>query len=329
MNPRKQHVASAAALVVLGLSCAGPRATKATDQNVEAPASPSPERTAVVEETAPPAKIANGITVLGSCANRGKIGKLSFAHFNDLQARYDESVAGKNRYGLIAGYLRAQKDQDPSTLVLDAGDDYEKGALAELRSMGESTRQMVQALPIDVRTIGNHDFAYGERAVVRDVSLSAHPVLAANVSYQANPSLFRPYAQFQAGCVKVGVVGLVTRGYAADDQPTDQPFAGVFVQSDEYEKILAREVAAHRADVDVMIVLTHLGIGVDMNLVARVPGVDIAIGGRGSASTGVLYRCEVAVLERPAPPNEANSDAWLLERNDTALMRGPCSNLVS
>ena len=42
---------------------------------------------------------------------------------------------------------------------------------------------MVQALPIDVRTIGNHDFAYGEVAVLRDVRLSQHPVLAANVRH--------------------------------------------------------------------------------------------------------------------------------------------------
>ena len=69
--------------------------------------------------------------------------------------------------------------------MLDAGDDYEKGAVAELRSGGETTRRMVQALPIDVRTIGNHDFAYGEEAVLRDVSLSAHPVLAANVTVGA------------------------------------------------------------------------------------------------------------------------------------------------
>jgi 5'-nucleotidase/UDP-sugar diphosphatase len=278
MNPTR-HVASITAMVMLGLSCAGPRATKATDQNASTPSNPIPERTAAAEESAPPAKIADGTKVLGSCADRGKIGKLSFAHFNDLQARYDENVGGKNRYGLIAGYLRAQKDSDPTTLVLDAGDDYEKGALAELRSMGESTRQMVQALPIDVRTIGNHDFAYGEHAVVRDVTMSAHPVLAANLSYPPNPSLFHSYAQFQAGCVKVGVVGLVTQGYGANDQPNDEPFAGVFAQDPNYESVLAHEIELHRADVDVMIALTHLGIGVDMNLLARVPGVDLVIGG--------------------------------------------------
>src|ERR1019366_5904204 len=76
-----------------------------------------------------------------------------------------------------------------------------------------------------------------------------------------------------------GVVGLVTQSYGANDQPSDEPFAGVFDQDDDYEKVLSREVAEHRGDVDVMIALTHLGIGVDMNLVARVPGVDLVIGG--------------------------------------------------
>ena len=265
------------ALLLLGLSCAGPTTTNSVEQK-PALATTNP----IVDRTPEPVVVDtphDGARVLGSCEERGKIGRLAFAHFNDLQARYGDKVAGKNRYGLIAGYLRSLKQENPATLVLDAGDDYEKGSVAELRSMGESTRQMIQALPIDVRTIGNHDFAYGEHAVVRDVTLSEHPVLAANVSYEKNPKLFSPYARFDVGCVKVGVVGLVTQGYGADDQPSDAPFDGVFAQDDSYEKNLASQVAAHRNEVDVMIALTHLGIGVDMQLAARVPGVDIVIGG--------------------------------------------------
>ncbi|MEO8875714.1 MAG: metallophosphoesterase, partial [Polyangiaceae bacterium] len=273
-----KHAAGALALFVLGFSCAGPGAPNASDQSAATVVTPSARATIAIADAAPP-QVAAGNHGLGTCENRGKTAKFWFAHFNDLQARYDESVDGKNRYGLIAGALRTFKKDAPETLVLDAGDDYEKGALTELRSMGESTRQMIQALPIDIRTIGNHDFAYGEDAVVRDVLLSAHPVLAANIRYDANPRLFQPYSRFDVGCVKVGVVGVVTRGYGADDQPIADPFAGVFVQNDDYEKIVAREVEAHRSEVDVMIALTHLGIGVDMMLAARIPGIDFVIGG--------------------------------------------------
>ncbi|MEO8800597.1 MAG: hypothetical protein ABI551_22090, partial [Polyangiaceae bacterium] len=88
-----------------------------------------------------------------------------------------------------------------------------------------------------------------------------------------------PYARFDVGCARVGVVGLVTRGYGPDDKPVDGAFDGVFDHDKRYEAVLRREVEAHRSEVDVMIALTHLGIGVDMALAARVPGVDIVIGG--------------------------------------------------
>ena len=204
--------------------------------------------------------------------------RITLLHLNDLQARYSDLLEGKSRYAYLAGYLRSEIEKDPNTLVMSAGDDYEKGAIAELRSMGESTRQMVQALPIDVRTIGNHDFSYGVDAVVRDATLSAHPVLAANITTREISNPFVSYAAFQVGCVKVGVAGLVTGNYGADDEPTKEPFDGVFEQNGRYAETLLREVNAHRDEVDVMIALTHVGLYTDQQLAMKVPGVDLVIG---------------------------------------------------
>jgi 5'-nucleotidase / UDP-sugar diphosphatase len=208
--------------------------------------------------------------------------RFTLAHFNDLQARYSDRIGGRSRYAYIAGYLNRLKAEGP-TLVLDAGDDYEKGAVAELRSSGETTRQMVQALPIDVRTIGNHDFAYGEVAVLRDVRLSKHPVLAANIRYTGSATSkppFRSYARVDVGCVKVGVIGLVTKAFGADDAPTSAPYDGVFVQDDHYQSIMEGEAKAHRAEVDVLVGLTHLGYADDLALAHRGGKlVDLIVGG--------------------------------------------------
>jgi len=149
--------------------------------------------------------------------------------------------------------------------------------------MGETTRQMLQALPIDVRTIGNHDFAYGEAAVMRDLGLSAHPVLAANVThvgYADNAQPFKRFVRVDVGCVRVGVIGLVTQNYDADDRPTKKPFDGVFEQSTRYAQILEAEVKEHRAEVDVLIALTHLGYWDDTALASSVgaKGLDLVIG---------------------------------------------------
>ena len=235
----------------------------------------------------PPSQVAPAVRTIGRCDETQKAsGKARFtvAHFNDLQARYSDRLAGRSRYAYIAGWLRQLKDQVPETVVLDAGDDYEKGAVAELRSMGETTRQMIQALPIDVRTIGNHDFAYGVEAVLRDLRQSTHPVLAANIRQEGvadTEQPFRSFVRVDVGCVRVGVIGLVTQNYDADDQPTKKPFDGVFVHNTHYSEVLEREVKAHRDEVDVLIALTHLGYWEDTVLAmsARARGLDLLVGG--------------------------------------------------
>ncbi|MCL2724341.1 MAG: metallophosphoesterase [Polyangiaceae bacterium] len=246
-------------------------------------AAPAPPNEIVVAERAPDR---SRTRTIGTCdeSARPEVARVTIAHFNDLQARYSDRVAGKSRYALLAGYLRQLKKDNPETLVLDAGDDYEKGSIAELRSEGETTRQMIQALPIDVRTIGNHDFAYGADAVLRDVRMSRHPVLAANVQHiglSEDEQPFLPFVRVDVGCVKVGIVGLVTKNYGADDRPTSAPFDGVFAQDDRYARVLERQVKAHGDEVDLLIALTHLGYA-DDNALAMSPaarGVDFVIGG--------------------------------------------------
>jgi len=251
----------------------------------------APSHTPRVSADRPPAA-QGGEIVRGRCDRESE--HFTLAHVNDLQAHYVDVVPGKNRYGYLAGYLRALRQEEPSTLVLDAGDDYEKGSIVELRSMGEATRRMIQALPLDARTIGNHDFAYGEAALLRDLQLSAHPVLAANVHYSDGSSPFVPYVAATIGCVRVGVVGLVTGSYGSDDQPSpsDAPYFGVLEHDDHYAKVLRDVVEQHRGEVDVMIALTHLGFYTDLELGAQVPDVDVFVGGHSEdvIATGQSYQ---------------------------------------
>jgi 5'-nucleotidase / UDP-sugar diphosphatase len=226
---------------------------------------------------------------IGTCDGDPDIARFTIAHLNDMQARYGDLLLGRSRYAYVAGYLRGLKAENANTLVLDAGDDYEKGSIAELRSMGEATRRMIQALPIDARTLGNHDFAYGEEAVLRDVALSAHPVLAANVRRDDGNEPFLSYVRFDVGCVRVGITGLVTTNYGSNDYPSREAFDGVFRQDDRYAQVLADVVREHRAEVDVFIALDHLGFWQDVDLAGRVPGVDLFVGGHSEDLVTVPY----------------------------------------
>jgi 5'-nucleotidase / UDP-sugar diphosphatase len=266
---------------------------------VQGQLAPSPSAPPLRPNTAPP----GAPRAIGRCDASAPAHSFTIAHVNDMQARYTSRLAGKSRWAYVAGYLRQLKDEVPETLVMDAGDDYEKGSIAELRSMGESTRQMLQAMSIDVRTIGNHDFAYGEAQVLRDLLSSAHPVLAANVGYADGTSPFLPYASFVVGCVKVGVVGLVTQSYGADDLPSKAPYAGVLVHDARYEAAAERVVRAHRAEVDVMIALDHLGLFEDVRVAQRVAGLDLIVGGHSED----LVRAPLPVLRADG------SRAWVVQ----------------
>ncbi len=256
------------------------------DDGIAAPVTPQES----IGSEAPAASPRGAHRRIGRCNDEeltSPIARFSIVHMNDLQARYSDRINGKSRYAYVAGAIADARRKNPNTLVLDAGDDYEKGSLADLRSMGEATRQMIAVLGIDVRTIGNHDFAYGEAAVLRDVTRSRHPVLSANIKKNAprdsergdsGDSPFLPYVEVDVGCVKVGIVGLTTQNYGADDQPTREPYCGVWQQDPHYTAILAREVRAHRREVDVMIALTHLGLFEDASLAQSVAGVDLVIG---------------------------------------------------
>ena len=313
-------------LTLLAFACPACVGRSAPSQAHRDPPPPHPMMAVAVREERAPSLAplpSPGARSIGHCdaAMRARDPmRLTLAHLNDMQARYSELLAGRSRYAYVAGYLRRLKEEVPETLVLDAGDDYEKGSIAELSSMGESTRQMIQALPIDVRTVGNHDFAYGEAAVLRDVSLSQHPVLAANIARKGGEKgPFLPFARFDVGCVKVGVVGLVTGNYGADDQPTREPFDGVFVQDDHVVDVLTREVREHRAEVDVMIALDHLGYWQDVELAMKVPGVDLVIGGHS----------EDLVKEPRAVTRADGSRAWILQAGHYARNVGRADITVS
>lgn len=216
---------------------------------------------------------------IGECRERGDTAGFSLVHLNDLQARYSDRIDGKSRYARLSGLIQGIRAESPATLVLDAGDDFEKGSLADVRSGGATTRRIVHAMPFDVRTLGNHDFAYGDASVRSDLAESPHFVLAANLRDREDPNRFRGYVRVDVGCVRVGVLGLVTSPYGSDDEQIVTASYGAFEQDPRVVRVATELVRQHRGEVDVMVALTHLGKVADTYLVQQVPGIDFVVGG--------------------------------------------------
>ncbi|MFA5906308.1 MAG: metallophosphoesterase, partial [Desulfobacula sp.] len=116
-----------------------------------------------------------------SCDGHCTTQDISFVHVSDLHAQYNLDKNGSSPVGRIRGYYEQVKKENPFTLFTNAGDDYEKGSIAEELSRGKTTRQVVHALRYDVRTLGNHDFAWGIEELFRFSNDPSAVVLASNI----------------------------------------------------------------------------------------------------------------------------------------------------
>src|SRR5262245_33756165 len=89
---------------------------------------------------------------------------ISFVHFNDFHAHYqpkDYNGRVLSPLSLLRGYRDQVKAENPNTLFCSAGDDMEKGSIVDLLSNGAATIEIYKELGLDLRAVGNHDFAYG------------------------------------------------------------------------------------------------------------------------------------------------------------------------
>lgn len=223
-----------------------------------------------------------------TCSDRSATQKITFVHVSDIHARYNPDKDGSNPLGRIRGYyLQAQKE-NPFTLFTNAGDDYEKGSVAEELSRGKSTREVVKAMQYDVRTLGNHDFSWGIEELLQFSHDPAAAVVATNTTMSSEgPSrLMAPgwtdFTVLTVGCVKIGFFGLVSRPWNEKDQQYEGLFYPAFpaLQTDFRFIEKARDIISqHRQEVDLLVLVSHLGLPDDISLAEQTNGIDLILGG--------------------------------------------------
>jgi 5'-nucleotidase / UDP-sugar diphosphatase len=218
------------------------------------------------------------------------IEKITFVHISDIHARYNPDKDGSSPVGRIRGYYNRVKKESPFTLFTNAGDDYEKGSVAEELSFGQATREVVQAMQYDVRILGNHDFAWGIEELLRFSHDPASAVIATNtrirpesgkISRHPTPG-WTDFTIRTVGRVRVGFFGLTSRPW--DEQ--DHPYSGQYypdiqeLYTDfDYIGIAEDIIARYRKDVDLLVLISHLGQTDDRLLAEKTNGIDLILGG--------------------------------------------------
>ncbi len=206
---------------------------------------------------------------------------ISIVHVNDLHANYAVGADGSTTFGRIVGFYKQVLAENPHTLFTNGGDDYEKGSVAEVISEGRSTLELSKAMGFDVRCIGNHDFAWSVDQMLEYSDDPRADVLCGNVAYTGpEPERWkaRDFVVREVGGVRIGFFGLVSKPWNENNEQYDGDFFAEFpMRHDNAQK--AREIVeAHRDEVDLMIFVSHLGLGLDTALAGEVDGIDIILG---------------------------------------------------
>ncbi|GAB4358143.1 MAG: 5'-nucleotidase C-terminal domain-containing protein [Oricola sp.] len=218
--------------------------------------------------------------------------QLEIIHINDLHSRiesinkYDSTCSAEdesegNCFGGVARLVTAAKQAreragDGNLLFLNAGDNFQ-GSLFYTTYKGAAEAEFLNKMGTDVMTVGNHEFDDGEDGLATFLGKVEFPVVSANIVADNASELadkIPAYVIVEKGGEKIGIVGAV----ANDTAELSSPGEHVMIAED-VEKITAAVKEISDQGVNKIIALTHVGYPRDLAAIAKIPGVDVVVGG--------------------------------------------------
>ena len=210
--------------------------------------------------------------------------QLTLLHSNDMHGDFlaeDGSGTPVGGVAMLSGYINKVRQSQPNTLYCIAGDMF-RGSVIDSEYRGFSTIEIMNMLAPDVVTLGNHETDYGIAHLLFLEKCARFPIINANLHIKTNGArLFRPHVILNAGGIKVLFIGILTEDVIA--QTKKEELIGSVVDVAEAAEEVGRICNAYNAvDVDLTVLLTHIGFEEDKKLAARLDpawGVDIIVGG--------------------------------------------------
>ena len=188
------------------------------------------------------------------------------------------------RYGRVGGFahlatlVKRLKASRPGALLLDGGDTWQGSATA-LWTKGQDMVDAAKLLGVDVMT-GHWEFTYGMQRVKEVVGkdfAGRIDFVAQNVkTADFGDAVFAPYTLREIAGVPVAIVGQAFP-YTPIANPRYFVADWTFGIQDEHLQTIVDEARAKGAQL--VVVLSHNGMDVDLKMAGRVRGVDAILGG--------------------------------------------------
>jgi len=199
---------------------------------------------------------------------------LTYLDFEQAARRYGK-VGGFAHLATLVKRLRASR---PGALLLDGGDTWQ-GSATSLWTKGQDMVEACKLLGVDIMT-GHWEFTYGMARVreIIDKDLAGRTrFLAQNVkTADFGDPVFDPYEIRAVNGVSCAIIGQAFP-YTPIANPRYFVADWTFGIQDEHLQEMVDEVRGKGAQV--VIVLSHNGMDVDLKMASRVRGVDAILGG--------------------------------------------------
>lgn len=211
------------------------------------------------------------------------IRKLTLLHSNDPHGAFDPKEKDGRQVGgiaLLGGYLDQIRKENPNTLYALAGDLF-KGSLIDSHYKGISTIELINLLKPDVATIGNHEADYGLAHLLFLEKCACFDLINANMYISSSRKrLFEPYKIIEIDGMKILFIGIITNEIL--QSAGKQDLIGVYLDVDDAQRQIETIIDSYRTvDIDLTVLLTHIGYDQDKRLAERLDpklGVDLIIG---------------------------------------------------
>ncbi|MCB1192484.1 MAG: bifunctional metallophosphatase/5'-nucleotidase [Leptospiraceae bacterium] len=189
-------------------------------------------------------------------------------------------------YSALASALKQSKKQKPNSIFLHSGDFFQ-GTLYFSKFQGIADVSFFNLIGLDAATLGNHEFDRGADLLNTNLfKLARFPILSANINFDFELKItykqnLKKYQIVKVGKERIGVIGLTTIDTPNISNPGNKIKFLPLVK--EVEKSVEELT---KCKVNKIILLTHIGLGEDIELAKQISDVDIIVGGHSHTRLG-------------------------------------------
>ena len=219
---------------------------------------------------------------------RGKaVSRLTIVQMNDTHAYFDvhqemfwqgnhAEYRRAGGYARIATIVQQIRTETEDCLFCDSGDTLH-GTYPAFVTKGQAMIPILNSLGLDAMT-AHWEFAYGPEVLDQQLAELKYPMLAINVFDKVTKKpAFQSYIIKEIGGLRIGIIGIAS---VIVDKTMPPSFSeGIYFTwgKDELPPII--DMLHNKEEVDLIVLLSHLGFTQDMKLLSEVPGIDVCLSG--------------------------------------------------